>query len=325
MIKEDNYMKIVVLDGYSLNPGDLSWEAVESVGSLTVYPRTQASDVVGRCGGADAVLTNKVHITADVIRQLPQLKYVGVLATGYNVVDIGAAREHGICVTNIPAYSTDSVAQMTFAHILNIMNRVAHYAAQNSKGRWAVNEDFCYWDTPLQELAGKTMGIVGLGNIGMKVAHIAQQFGMDVFAHTSKHSAALPAGIQKTTLEGLLGVSDVLSLHCPLTDSTRGMINADAIGRMKTGAILINTGRGALVDEAAVAAALHSGQLGGYGADVLCEEPPSADNPLFSAPNAFVTPHIAWASYEARMRLMRIAADNLVAFAKGVPINVVTG
>ncbi len=316
-------MKIVVLDGYGLNPGDLSWDALQALGDVAVYPRTAQGQLLERCDGADALLTNKVVIGAETMDRLPGLKYIGVLATGYNVVDTVAARQRGICVTNIPAYSTDSVAQMTFAHILNITNRVGHYAAQNRQARWSGSEDFCYWDTPLHELAGKTIGIVGLGNIGMKVARIAMEFGMDVFACTSKSSASLPSGIQKTTVDGLLGVSDILTLHCPLTDNTREMINAGAIRKMKRGAILINTGRGQLVNEADVAAALRDGQLGGYGADVMCSEPPAADNPLFGAPNAFITPHIAWATYEARARLMDIAVGNLKAFISGKPINVV--
>ena len=316
-------MKIVVLDGYGLNPGDLSWNALQALGDVAVYPRTAQGQLQERCDGADALLTNKVVIGAETMDRLPGLKYIGVLATGYNVVDTVAARQRGICVTNIPAYSTDSVAQMTFAHILNITNRVGHYAAQNRQARWSGSEDFCYWDTPLHELAGKTIGIVGLGNIGMKVARIAMEFGMDVFACTSKSSASLPSGIQKTTVDGLLGVSDILTLHCPLTDNTREMINAGAIRKMKRGAILINTGRGQLVNEADVAAALRDGQLGGYGADVMCSEPPAADNPLFGAPNAFITPHIAWATYEARARLMDIAVGNLKAFISGKPINVV--
>ena len=316
-------MKIVVLDGYGLNPGDLSWDALQALGDVAVYPRTAQGQLLERCDGADALLTNKVVIGAETMDRLPGLKYIGVLATGYNVVDTVAARQRGICVTNIPAYSTDSVAQMTFAHILNITNRVGHYAAQNRQARWSGSEDFCYWDTPLHELAGKTIGIVGLGNIGMKVARIAMEFGMDVFVCTSKSSASLPSGIQKTTVDGLLGVSDILTLHCPLTDNTREMINAGAIRKMKRGAILINTGRGQLVNEADVAAALRDGQLGGYGADVMCSEPPAADNPLFGAPNAFITPHIAWATYEARARLMDIAVGNLKAFISGKPINVV--
>ncbi len=318
-------MKIIVLDGYTVNPGDLSWTELQALGDVVVFPRTTGDELVDRCKDADALLTNKVVIDAGVMSHLPKLKYIGVLATGYNVVDIAAARERGVCVTNIPAYSTDSVAQMVFAHILNITNRVGHYARLSREGRWSRNEDFCYWDTPLHELAGKTMGIVGLGHIGMKVARIAREFGMDVFASTSKHSSSLPDGIQKTTLQGLLGVSDILTLHCPLTDNTRGMINSTILKRMKRGAILINTGRGPLVNEADVAAALKSGQLGGYGADVMCQEPPAVDNPLLSAPNAFITPHIAWATFEARGRLLDIAVENLRTFMEGSPANVVNG
>ena len=316
-------MKIVVLDGYGMNPGDLSWSEMEAMGEVTVYPRTQPDELLERSKNADALLTNKVAIDAKAMGSLPKLKYIGVLATGYNVVDTTAATACGICVTNIPAYSTDSVAQMTFAHILNITNKVAHYASQNSNKRWSRCEDFCYWDGTLHELAGKTIGIVGLGNIGMKVARIAHDFGMDVFAYTSKNSASLPPGIQKTTLDGLFGVSDILTLHCPLTDTTRGLVCEQTIKRMKRGAILINTGRGPLVNEADVAAALREGQLGAYGADVMCQEPPAEDNPLLSAPNAFITPHIAWATYEARVRLMDIAVKNLKSYIAGNPTNVV--
>lgn len=308
-----------------MNPGDLSWKGLEELGDVTVYPRTSPNKVVERSRDAEILLTNKVVIGRETIAALPKLRYVGVLATGYNVVDVDAAREHGVTVTNVPAYSTDSVVQMTLSHILNITGRVAHYARLNREGRWSASPDFCYWDTPLTELSGKTIGIVGLGNIGMKVASMARCLGMDVFALTGKDSATLPDGIQKTTLDGLLGVSDVLTLHCPLTEKTRNMINAETIGRMKHGAILINTGRGPLVDEQAVADALVSGQLGGYGADVMCSEPPSADNPLFSAPNAFITPHIAWATLEARQRLMDTAVANVRMFIAGNPQNVVNG
>ena len=308
-----------------MNPGDLSWKGLEELGDVTVYPRTSPDKVVERSRDAEILLTNKVVIGRETIAALPKLRYVGVLATGYNVVDVDAAREHGVPVTNVPAYSTDSVVQMTLSHILNITGRVAHYARLNREGRWSGNPDFCYWDTPLTELSGKTIGIVGLGNIGMKVASMARCLGMDVFALTGKDSATLPDGIQKTTLDGLLGVSDVLTLHCPLTEKTRNMINAETIGRMKHGAILINTGRGPLVDEQAVADALVSGQLGGYGADVMCSEPPSADKPLFSAPNAFITPHIAWATLEARQRLMDTAVANVRMFIAGNPQNVVNG
>ena len=316
-------MKIVVLDGYAANPGDVSWEAMQSLGELTVYDRTAPDEVLERAAEADAVLTNKVVITAAMMAQLPALKYIGVLATGYNVVDVKAAREQGIIVTNIPAYSTDSVAQLTFEHILNITHRVGHYASQNRQGRWSSNPDFVYWDTPLIELSGKTMGIVGLGSIGMKVATIARQFGMDVFALTSKNSSDLPQGLQKTTLDGLLAISDVLSLHCPLTDDTYHLIDAKALSKMKPGAILINTGRGPLVDEEAVAKALDSGQLMAYGADVMSVEPPQPSNPLLRCPNAYLTPHIAWATFEARQRLMQIAVDNLQCFIDGQPQNVV--
>lgn len=314
-------MKIVVLDGYAANPSDISWERMQALGNLVVYDRTTPQEVIERCKDAEAVLTNKVVISADTMEQLPQLKYIGVLATGYNVVDVKAAAQRGIVVTNIPAYSTESVAQMTFAHILNIANRVGHYADLNREGRWSRNADFCYWDTPLMELSGKTLGVVGLGNIGMRVAMLALAFGMDVFAVTSKLRTDLPAGIQKTTLEGLLAVSDVLTLHCPLTGQTRHLINAETLALMKPSAVIINTGRGPLVDEQAVADALTDGRLLAYGADVMEQEPPRADHPLLGCPNAFLTPHIAWATFEARQRLMDIAVDNLQSFMAGSPKN----
>ena len=316
-------MKIVVLDGYAANPNDLSWEDMQALGQLVVFDRTAPDQVLERSADADALLTNKVVLSAETLAKLPKLKYIGVLATGYNVVDTVAARRQGIVVTNIPAYSTDSVAQLTFAHILNITNSVAHYADQNRQGRWSASPDFVYWDTPLIELSGKTLGIVGLGNIGMKVATIARTFGMDVFAYTSKNSTDLPIGIQKTTLDGLLAVSDVLSLHCPLNEQTHHLINAQTLKKMKRGAILINTGRGPLVDEQAVADALNDGQLLAYGADVMTQEPPTAENPLLKCQNAYLTPHIAWATYEARKRLMLIATSNLQAFIEGKPVNVV--
>ena len=316
-------MQIVVLDGYGVNPGDLSWETLEALGDVEVYPRTAPEDVIDRCFNAEIILTNKVVINKQILVSLPRLKYIGVLATGYNVVDVDTASDLDIIVTNIPAYSTDSVVQMTFAHILTMTNRVEHYTQQNRNGRWSHNPDFVYWDTQLIELAGKTMGIVGLGNIGMKVAQLARCFGMEVYAFTSKASSLLPEGIQKTTFEGLLSVSDILSLHCPLNRSTREMINASSLAKMKEGALLINTGRGPLVNEADVAEALRSGHLGGYGADVMCQEPPAEDNPLFSAPNAYITPHIAWATFEARKRLIAIAVGNVKAFIDGNPVNVV--
>lgn len=316
-------MNIVILDGYGVNPGDLSWKAFEKLGQVAVYDRTKPADIVSRAKDAEVVLTNKVVLDENVMSKLPKLKYVGVLATGVNVVDLDAARARGVVVTNVPAYSTDSVVQKTFAHILNITDRVDHYGRQNRDGRWSTNPDFCYWDTPLRELSGVTLGIVGLGSIGMKVARIARCFGMEVYASTSKNSADLPEGIQKTTFDGLLGVCDILSLHCPLTKETYHIINAKTIAKMRRGAILVNTARGPLVDEFAVAQALRNGQLSAYGADVMELEPPMADSPLLKCENAFITPHIAWATAEARVRLMRIASDNVRAFLEGNPQNIV--
>ena len=316
-------MKIVILDGYSADPGDLSWEELEQMGEVTVYDRTSPSETVQRAADADVVLTNKVVLDRENIAQLPRLKYIGVLATGYNVVDIEAAHERGIIVTNVPAYSTESVAQMVFAHLLTVTNRTEHYAIQNRSGRWAASPDFCYWDFPLMELAGKTIGIVGLGNIGRRVAEIALAFGMKVKAMTSKSQEQLPAGIEKVDLQTLLSSADVLSLHCPLTTNTHHLINADTLRLMKPTAILINTGRGPLIDDQAVANALQEELLGAFCADVLTTEPPSSNNPLLSQPNAFITPHIAWASTEARTRLRQIAIANGQAFASGKPQNTV--
>lgn len=321
--KKQEMMNIVILDGYASNPGDLNWDALKQLGDVTVYPRTTDEEKIERAKDADIILINKVQMDAETLAQLPRLKYIGVQATGFNVVDIKAAKERGIVVTNIPAYSTDSVAQMTFALILSITNRVEHYTLENRKERWANNPDFCYWDTPLMELSGKNFGIMGLGNIGMKVAQLARDFGMDVYACTSKNASDLPEGITKVSKEGLLAVSDILSLHCPLAEDTYHFINAENIQKMRPTAILINTGRGPLVDEEAVAKALHEGKLGAYGADVMAQEPPSKDNPLFKEPNAYITPHIAWATLEARTRLNKMVAENVKAFLEGHPQNVV--
>ena len=315
--------RIVILDGYTANPGDLSWKDLETLGQVTVYERTKPEDTVARAAEADIVLTNKVLIGRTEIEQLPHLRYIGVLATGYNVVDIMAAHEHGIIVTNVPAYSTESVAQMVFAHLLTVTNRIEHYAIQNRAGRWSNNPDFSYSDTVLTELAGKTIGIVGLGNIGSRVAQIALAFGMKVKAFTSKSADLLPDGIQKTDMQELISTSDILSMHCPLTDSTRHLINADTIRLMKKTAIVINTGRGPLVDDQAVADALEQKRITAYCADVLTEEPPKADNPLLKQQNAYITPHIAWATTEARVRLVQVATDNVRAFLKGTPQNTV--
>lgn len=316
-------MKIVVLDGKGVNPGDMSWSGIEQFGDLTVYERTAPDEVLSHVGDAEIALTNKTVFNADTIARLTNTKYIGVLATGYNVVDLEAASRHGIVVTNIPAYSTDSVAQHTFAHILNVTNQVDHYARASRDGEWSRCPDFCYWDRPLVELAGKNIGIVGLGHIGMKVAAIALCFGMNVYAYTSKSPDQLPQGIKKATMEGLLSVSDIITLHCPLNEKTNRHVCADTIQYMRDGVIIVNTGRGPLVDENDMAEALHTGKVGAYCADVMCSEPPSGDNPLFSEPNAYITPHVAWASVEARTRLMSIAENNIKAFIDGTPKNVV--
>ena len=316
-------MKIVILDGYTANPGDLSWGALENIGELTVFDRTKPEETIERAKDADIVLTNKVCLGKEEIEQLPGLRYIGVLATGYNVIDLDAASKHGIVVTNVPAYSTESVAQMVFGHLLAVTNRTEHYAMKNRVGDWTASPDFCYWDTQLTELAGKTFGIVGLGNIGQRVAAIAQAFGMNVVAYTSKHADELPLGIEKRTMDELLVESDVVSLHCPLTPDTRHLINSQTLQRMKSTAILINTGRGPLVNDQDMADALQGKRLSAFCADVLTEEPPQAGNPLLRCENAFITPHIAWATKEARSRLINIAVNNVVAFVEGKPVNVV--
>jgi glycerate dehydrogenase len=316
-------MNIVILDGYSANPGDLSWKELESLGNVTVYDRTSPSETVTRAAEAEVVLTNKVVIGRGEMAQLPHLKYIGVLATGYNVVDIEAAHERGITVTNVPAYSTESVAQMVFAHLLTVTNRIEHYAIANREGRWSRNPDFCYWDFPHMELSGKLFGIIGLGNIGQRVAAIAHAFGMRVCACTSKSENQLPSYVEKKSMEEILSACDVISLHCPLTPDTHHLINSQTLQQMKPSAILINTGRGPLIDDQAVADALAEGRLAAFCADVLTEEPPKATNPLLAQPNAFTTPHIAWASTEARIRLLHIAIDNVRSFLSGHPQNVV--
>ncbi len=313
-------MKICILDGYSLNPGDLDWSPVERLGDVTLFDRTPADKIVERAADADIVLTNKVPFSADTLRQLPRLRFICVLATGYNIIDTEAAARQGVVVANIPAYSTMSVAQMAFAHILNITNHVASYAREVADGKWTNCPDFCFWDSALTELAGKTMGIVGLGNTGMATARIAVAMGMKVVAMTSKSADTLPEGITPAPLDDVLASADVVSLHCPLTPSTRHLINAASIAKMKPSSILINTGRGPLVDEQAVADALNGGRLAAFGADVLSQEPPRGDNPLLSARNCFLTPHIAWATLEARTRLMSTATENVRQFIAGEPV-----
>lgn len=322
MMKED--LKIVVLDGYTLNPGDLSWKDLEALGTVKIYDRTHPGEVVERATGAQIVLTNKTVLDGEALSQLPDLKYIGVLATGYNVVNLEAARRQGITVTNIPAYSTDSVAQMVFAHLLNITQRVGHYAEEVASGHWTKQADFSYWNTPLVELAGKTLGVIGLGHTGMVTARIALAFGMQVLAYTSKSAAELPAGIRKAdSLEQVFSDSNVVSLHCPLTETTKNLVNMERLKLMKREAVLINTGRGGLVNETDLAEALEKGLLAAAGVDVLSSEPPVPGHPLVGVKNCFITPHIAWATLEARQRLMGQAVRNIEAFLSGQPINTV--
>ena len=315
--------KIVILDGFTVDAGQLQWKDIQMIGDTTIYQRTMPEQVVERCKGAEIVLTNKVVLDADVLNQLPRLLYIGVLATGYNVIDLQAAAKQNVIVTNIPAYSTMSVAQMTFAHILNIVSRVNDYAIENRKGRWKRCLDFSYIMHDFHELAGLTLGIVGLGNTGMAVAKIAIAFGMKVIAFTSKSSRQMPEGVVAVGLDELFAESDIVSLHCPLNDSTYHLVDENRLKNMKKTAILINTGRGPLVNDRHLAKALNKGTIAAYGADVLTQEPPTTDNPLLHAENAFITPHIAWATVEARRRLIKIAADNIRAFINGKPINVV--
>jgi len=318
-------MKIVVLDGYALNPGDLSWDALEALGPCEIHDRTAPGDVLARAREAQIVLTNKTVLSAEIIEQLPELRYIGVLATGYNVVDADAARERGIPVTNVPVYSTRSVAQMVFAHLLNLTHHVGEHSASARGGRWQGCEDFCYWEYPPIELAGMTMGIVGLGRIGRAVAQLALAFGMNVLAFDKYAQDPPPDGVALVDLDDLFRRSDVVSLHCQLTDETEHMVNAERLALMKPSAFLINTSRGPVVDEDALADALNAGRIAAAGLDVLSTEPPSADNPLLKAGNCYLTPHIAWATKAARQRLMETAVQNIRAFLEGRPQNVVNG
>lgn len=315
-------MNIVVLDRFTMNPGDLSWNELAELGSLKVYDRTSAGQVLERAKDAEAILTNKTVIDAASLRSLPKLKYVGVLATGYNVVDINVAKELGIVVTNIPAYSTESVAQMVFAHILNITHRVGRYSDEARSGVWSRQADFSYTNSPLMELCGKKIGIVGFGNTGSATARIAVAFGMEVLAYTSKPQSALPAGVTKAdSIDDIFRMSDIVSLHCPLNKETSEIANAAHLSLMKKSAILINTGRGGLVNEQDLADALRENRIKAAGLDVMVNEPPREDNPLLKLDNCFITPHIAWATYEARVRLMNQTVKNLRSFIEGNIIN----
>lgn len=322
-MRQSGAMKIVVLDGYTLNPGDISWAGLESLGECCVYERTAPEDLLARCAGATIVLTNKVVLCADTLAQLPDLRYIGVLATGYNIVDVAAAARRGITVTNVPNYGTESVAQAVFAHLLHLCHHTAEHSEGVRRGRWTESPDWCYWDFPLIELAGQTLGIVGIGRIGAAVARRALAFGMKVLAHDVRPPATLPEGVELTNLETLFRESDVISLHCPLTPDTQALVNRERLGLMKPTAFLINTSRGPLVDEQALADALNKGRIAGAGLDVLAEEPPPASCPLLTARNCYITPHIAWATRSARERLMAVAVENVRAFLAGKPIHVV--
>ncbi len=312
--------KIVILDGYALNPGDLTWQPLQDLGDCTIYDRTTPQDVADRVCDAEIVLTNKGLVSRQAIAAASRLRYVGVMATGYNVADIAAATERGIVVTNVPAYGTSSVAQLVFAHLLNLAQRVGDHSAAIHDGRWASAKDWCYWDSPLVELAGLTMGIVGLGRIGGAVANLAHAFEMNVLA-TTEPPVPTPDYVRLVDRDTLFRDSDVVSLHCPLTAQTDRLVNRHRLSQMKPSAFLINTSRGGLVDEQALAWALSEGQIAGAGLDVLCQEPPPADHPLTCLKNCFVTPHIAWATASSRKRLLDAVADNVAAFLAGKPKN----
>jgi glycerate dehydrogenase len=316
-------MKIVVLDGHTLNPGDLSWDELKSLGDCVVHDRSTPSEVVTRAADAEIAITNKAILQRDQILALPQLKYIGVTATGYNIVDPEAARERGVIVTNVPAYGTRSVAQHTFALLLELAQHVGHHAQSVRNGRWVRSADWCYWDRPLIELDGLTLGIIGFGRIGQAVAAIASAFGMKVLASSSSSGRQHASNVATVDLDYLLSESDVISLHCPLTPQTKHLINAPRLSRMKTTSFLLNTSRGPLIDELALADALNSGRIAGAGLDVLSVEPPAADNPLLTARNCLITPHIAWATRDARARLLKIAVENVRAFLAGKPQNMV--
>jgi len=316
-------MRIVVLDGYTLNPGDLSWDGLREIGHCEIYDRTSPEDVVSRARGAEIVLTNKVVLSHEIVDQLPNLKYIGVLATGYNVVDLEAARERGIPVTNVPTYGTRSVAQMVFAHLLNLTQHIGYHAQTVREGRWSHAPDFCYWDYPMIELADRTMGIVGFGRIGRATARLAMAFGMNVLVFDVFPLTSVPQGVEVVGLDRLFGESDAVSLHVPLTPQTDRLVDAERLATMKPTAFLINTSRGPVIDEQALAAALNADRLAGAGLDVLAVEPPDSQNPLLSAKNCYITPHISWATSSARSRLLNTALENVRAFVDGKDQNVV--
>ena len=316
-------MKIVLLDAHTANPGDLSWQPLESIAPCDVHPRTPLEQTAARCAGAEIVITNKAPVTREIIAALPDLQYIGVTATGFNIVDTVAAKERGIVVTNVPGYSTPAVAQHVIALMLELTNHVGHAAASVKDGGWVRCPDFCYWDHPIIELAGRTLGIIGYGEIGSAVGRIGTAFGMKVLASKRTWKEAPPAGVEPAEIDEIFAKSDVITLHCPLTDATKHLVGERTLGLMKRDAFLINTGRGPLVDEAALAKALNEGRIAGAGLDVLSVEPAKADNPLLAAKNCLITPHVAWASRESRKRLIHLTAENIRAFLAGKPVNVV--
>ncbi len=316
-------MKIVLLDAYTANPGDVTWAPLEAIAPCEIYPRTPLAETVSRCADAEIVITNKAIVNREIIEALPKLKYIGVAATGYNIVDVAAAKERGIIVTNVPGYSSPAVAQLVFSLMLELTNNVGHHAQTVRDGRWVACPDFCYWDHPIIELSGRTLGIVGYGDIGSSVARIAVAFGMKVLASKREWKTPPPEGVTPASIDEVFQNSDVISLHCPLTDATKHLVGERTLSLMKPTAFIINTGRGPLVDEAALAQALNAGRIAGAGLDVLSVEPPKAGNPLLSAKNCVITPHIGWASREARVRLIDVLASNLRAFLEGKPVNVV--
>lgn len=317
-------MKIVVLDGHTLNPGDLSWDRLLKLGAVVLYDRTPIEKILERSRGAEVLITNKTPLNEDIINSLTSVKYIGVLATGYNIVDTETAKKRGIIVTNIPTYGTASVAQLTFALLLELCHHVQRHSDSVIEGKWAESIDFCYWDFPLIELAGKTLGIIGFGNIGNKVGDIATAFGMNIIGSSKPHTdQSHRKNFRWAEINELLEQSDIVSIHCPLLPETKGLINAETLKRMKRSAFLLNTSRGPIVVDKDLADALNNGIIAGAGIDVLSVEPPSKDNPLFKAKNCIITPHIAWATKEARTRLIDIAVNNLSAFLNGKPVNVV--
>jgi glycerate dehydrogenase len=316
-------MKIVLLDAHTANPGDLTWEPLQSIATCAIYDRTPVAETLARCQDAEVVITNKAPLNRETLQALPKLRYIGVTATGYNIVDTAAAREMGITVTNVPGYSSPAVAQLVFALLLELTNHVGHHAGTVQDGRWSACPDFCYWDHPIIELAGRTLGIIGYGDIGSAVGRIATAFGMNVLASKREWKTSPPEGVLPASIEEIFRQSDVVTLHCPLTDATKHLVNASSLRQMKRSALLINTGRGPLVDETALASALNEDRIGGAGLDVLSVEPPKDGNPLIGAKNCLITPHIGWASREARQRLIAATAENLRAFLDGTPVNVV--